>query len=399
MHISYTPDELAFRDEVRAFLRAELPERLSRRVLQGKHLNREDSVEWMQILSKRGWLAPGWPVEHGGTGWSVVQKDIFDEECFAAGAPTVVPFGVKMVGPVIIRFGTEEQKRRFLPRILDNSDYWCQGYSEPGAGSDLASLKTRAVRDGDHYVVNGQKIWTTYAHYADWIFCLVRTDPEAQQQRGISFLLIDMKTPGITVRPIITLDGEHSVNEVFFDNVRVPVENLVGEENKGWTCAKYLLTHERTTIAAMGQTKEMLSRLKHVASTELRDGKPLIEDPLFAAQIADVEMQVMATDILNLRTLAAARDGGVPGAESSILKIKGTELRQQIAWLISKAVGSYALPYVEAELGYGSGEDELLHSEFSSAATSQYLDTRKASVYGGSNEIQKNIIAKMILEL
>ncbi|OBY88490.1 pimeloyl-CoA dehydrogenase large subunit [Pseudomonas sp. AU11447] len=398
MDIHFTPEEIAFREEVRAFLRSELPAEISSRILQGKRLSKEQQVAWMRTLDQRGWLAPGWPLEYGGTGWGVVQKHIFEEECFVAGAPKVVSFGAKMVAPVLIRFGTPEQKARFLPRILDSSEWWCQGYSEPGAGSDLSALKTRAVRDGEHYVVNGQKIWTTLAHYADWMFCLVRTDPEAQQQRGISFLLIDMKTPGITIRPIITLDGEHEVNEVFFDNVRVPVQNLVGRENEGWTCAKYLLTHERTTIAAIGMTKIMLQRLKRVAARELRNGRPLLEDPLFRAQVADVEMQAMATEMSNLRTLAAARDGGAPGAESSILKIKSTELRQQIAYLISKAVGAYALPFLEDELGHGEA-CEPLHTADSSAATYQYLDTRKASIYGGANEIQKNIIAKMILEL
>jgi alkylation response protein AidB-like acyl-CoA dehydrogenase len=351
----------------------------------------------MQILDRQGWLAPGWPQAHGGTGWSAVQKHIFDEECFAAGAPKVVSFGLKMVAPVIIKFGTTEQKAHFLPRILACEDWWCQGYSEPGAGSDLSSLKTRAVREGDHYVVNGQKTWTTLAHFADWMFCLVRTDPEARQQRGISFLLIDMKTPGITVRPIITLDGEHEVNEVFFDNVRVPVANLVGQENDGWTCAKYLLTHERTSIGGIAQNKALLSRLKRIASQEVRDGRPLIEDPLFRVQIAEVDMQLMAAEMSNLRTLAATQNGDVPGAESSFLKIKGTEIRQAITYLISKAVGPYALPFIEDELGYG--EEPLLYTDYSSAATYQYLDARKASIYGGANEIQKNIIAKMILEL
>ncbi|WP_152223719.1 acyl-CoA dehydrogenase family protein [Pseudomonas sp. SCB32] len=399
MDIHFTVQEQAFREEVRAFLRDELPERLSSRILQGKRLSKDDLVFWMRKLNERGWLAPGWPEECGGPGWTAIQKHIFEEECFSAGAPRVVAFGTKMVAPVIIKFGTPEQKARFLPRILDSSDWWCQGYSEPGAGSDLASLKTRAVRDGDHYVVNGQKIWTTLAHYADWMFCLVRTDPQAQQQRGISFLLIDMKTPGITVRPIITLDGEHEVNEVFFDNVRVPVENLVGRENEGWTCAKYLLTHERTSIGGINQTKTLLRSLKRVASEELRNGRPLIEDPLFRAQIADAEMQLMAADMSNLRMLVAARDGGVPGAESSILKIKGTELRQQIAYLLGKAVGSYALPFLEDELEVHGVSPEPLHSADSGTATYQYLDSRKASIYGGSNEIQKNIIAKMILEL
>jgi alkylation response protein AidB-like acyl-CoA dehydrogenase len=397
MDIEFTAQEQAFRETVRGWLRDNLPVELSARITQGKRLSKEHQVQWMQILERQGWLAPGWPQEYGGTGWSAVQKHIFDEECFAAGAPKVVSFGLKMVAPVIIKFGTPQQKARFLPRILSCEDWWCQGYSEPGAGSDLSSLKTRAVREGDHYVVNGQKTWTTLAHFADWMFCLVRTDPEARQQRGISFLLIDMKTPGITVRPIITLDGEHEVNEVFFDNVRVPVANLVGEENQGWTCAKYLLTHERTSIGGIAQNKALLTRLKRIASQQVLDAKPLIEDPLFRAQIAEVEMQLMAAEMSNLRTLAATRNGDVPGAESSFLKIKGTEIRQALTYLISKAVGPYALPFIEGELGYG--EEPLLYTDYSSAATYQYLDARKASIYGGANEIQKNIIAKMILEL
>ncbi|WP_223509472.1 acyl-CoA dehydrogenase family protein [Pseudomonas sp. BF-RE-29] len=397
MDIEFTVQEQAFRQEVRAFLRDNLPGELSERISLGKRLSKPHQVQWMQILDRQGWLAPGWPVEFGGTGWSAVQKHIFDEECFAAGAPKVVSFGLKMVAPVIIKFGTAEQKAHFLPRILSCEDWWCQGYSEPGAGSDLSSLKTRAVRQGDHYVVNGQKTWTTLAHFADWMFCLVRTDPEARQQRGISFLLIDMKTPGITVRPIITLDGEHEVNEVFFDNVRVPLANLVGQENDGWTCAKYLLTHERTSIGGIAQNKALLTRLKRIAGQEVRDGRPLIEDPLFRAQIAEVDMQLMAGEMSNLRTLAATQNGDVPGAESSFLKIKGTEIRQAITYLISKAVGPYALPFIEDELGYGS--EPLLYTDYSSAATYQYLDARKASIYGGANEIQKNIIAKMILEL
>ncbi|MGH8483373.1 MAG: acyl-CoA dehydrogenase family protein [Pseudomonas sp.] len=397
MDIDFTLHERAFRNEVRAYLRDHLPDEFALRIAQGKRLSKDHQVQWMRTLNQQGWLAPGWPVEFGGTGWTEVQTHNFDEECFAAGAPKVVSFGLKMVAPVIIKFGTPEQKARFLPRILSCDDWWCQGYSEPGAGSDLSSLKTRAVREGDHYRVNGQKTWTTLAHYADWMFCLVRTDPEARQQQGISFLLIDMKTPGITVRPIITLDGEHEVNEVFFDNVRVPVANLVGQENKGWTCAKYLLTHERTSIGGIAQNKAMLGRLKRIASQELRNGVPLIEEPMFRAQIAEVEMQLMAAEMSSLRTLAAVSGGGVPGAESSFLKIRGTEIRQAITYLISKAVGPYAMPFIEDELGYG--EAPLLYTDYSSAATYQYLDARKASIYGGANEIQKNIIAKMILEL
>ncbi|MCP1419144.1 alkylation response protein AidB-like acyl-CoA dehydrogenase [Pseudomonas laurylsulfativorans] len=398
MDIHFSPEEVAFREEVRDFLKARLPAGVAARINQGKSVCKDDQQSWMRTLNEKGWLAASWPVEQGGTGWSAVQKHIFDEECSLAGAPRIVPFGVNMVGPVIIKFGTSEQKARFLPRILNGDDWWCQGYSEPGAGSDLASLRTRAVRDGDEYVVNGQKTWTSTGHMADWMFCLVRTDPEAQQQRGISFLLIDMKTPGITVRPIITLEGAHHVNEVFLDNVRVPVTNLVGRENEGWTCAKYLLTHERTTIAGIGIAKAMLSRLKRVASAERRNGKALIKDPHFRAQIADVEMQLMAIGMSNLRILASAQEGGVPGAESSILKIKGTEIRQAITYLLSKAVGVHANPLLQDELGYDH-EGEWLHSEFSSASTCQYLDMRKASVFGGSTEIQKNIIAKMILDL
>ncbi|VVM96473.1 Putative acyl-CoA dehydrogenase FadE17 [Pseudomonas fluorescens] len=398
MDIHFSPEESEFREAVRAFLKEKLPAHVAARGIHGKSITKADHVAWMHTLNDKGWLAASWPVEYGGTGWSVVHKHIFDEEYAHSGAPRIVPFGINMVGPVIIKFGTPEQKAHFLPRILNSEDWWCQGYSEPGAGSDLASLKTRAVREGDHYVVNGQKTWTSTGHYADWMFCLVRTDNEAQAQRGISFLLIDMKTPGITVRPIITLEGAHYVNEVFLDNVRVPVHNLVGREHEGWTCAKYLLTHERTTIAGIGMAKAMLARLKKTASIELRNGKPLIEDPHFRAQIAEVEMQLMGIDMSNMRILAAARDGGVPGSESSILKIKGTEIRQAISYLQSKAVGGYAVPLLKDELGH-EHDGELLHNDYSTTSTCQYLEMRKASVYGGSNEIQKNIIAKMILEL
>ncbi|MEO4046928.1 acyl-CoA dehydrogenase family protein [Pseudomonas sp. CAU 1711] len=398
MNINYSAEELAFRDEVRAFLAAELPADIAAKVRLAKHLSKQDHQRWQKILSARGWYAPGWPVAYGGTNWGAVEKHIFDEECAAAGAPRLVPFGVNMVAPVIIKFGSEAQKAHYLPRILDGTDWWCQGYSEPGAGSDLASLKTRAVRDGDHYIVNGQKTWTTLGQHANWIFCLVRTDPEAQQQRGISFLLIDMATPGISVRPIITLDGEHEVNEVFFDNVRVPVENLVGRENDGWTCAKYLLTHERTGLAGIGASKASLAHLKRIASRELRDGRPLLDDPLFRAQVAEVEMQLRAIEISTLRICAAAAQGGVPGTESSVLKVKGTEIRQAISHLLRKVIGPYALPFLEDELNL-EGSAEPLHTEYSAGLAGQYFNLRKLSIFGGSNEIQKNIVAKMMLEL
>ena len=397
MDIHYTPEELAFREEVRAFLRDKLPAELAAKVKLGKRLSKEDNVFWMRTLNDRGWHASLWPVEYGGTGWSVVQKYIFEEECAIFGAPRVLPFGAVMVGPVIINFGTEEQKAYYLPRILDMTDWWAQGYSEPGSGSDLASLKTRAVREGDHYIVNGQKTWTTMGQHADWIFCLVRTDPQAKAQRGISFLLIDMKSPGITVRPIITLDGEHEVNEVFFDNVKVPVANLVGQENDGWTCAKYLLTHERTGLAGIGFSKQLLRQLKAIAARERKGGKPLIDDPLFRAQVAELEMQLMAAEMSNLRILAAAREGGGSGAESSILKVRGTEIRQAITHLLRKAVGPYALPFLEEEMEACSGD--LLHTDYSATAASQYFIMRKLSIYGGSNEIQKNIVSKVNLGL
>ncbi len=387
MNVNYTAEELAFRDEVRAFLKSELPADIAAKVKLGKHMSKEDHQRWQQILVKRGWYAPGWPVELGGTTWGPVEKHIFDEECSAFGAPRTVPFGVNMVAPVIIKFGTQQQIDHYLPRILSGEDWWCQGYSEPGAGSDLASLKTRAVRDGDHYVVNGQKTWTTLGQHANMIFCLVRTDPEAQQQRGISFLLIDMKSPGISVRPIITLDGDHEVNEVFFDNVRVPVENLVGEENQGWTCAKYLLTHERTGLAGIGSSKAVLAHLKRIAMKEVCDGKPMLEDPLFRAQVAEVEMQLMAVEMSTLRILAAAKEGGVPGAESSILKIKGTEIRQAITHLLRKVIGPYALPFLEEELQLDY-EGELLHADYSASLAGDYFNMRKLSIFGGSMDFK-----------
>ena len=398
MDINYTAEERAFRDEVRTFLNEKLPKDISSKVKEHKRLGKEDTIRWQKILNEQGWLALHWPKEHGGTGWSPIQKHIFEEECAEAGAPTVLPFGVNMVAPVIIKFGTQEQKDYYLPRILRSDDWWCQGYSEPGAGSDLASLKTRAVREGDHYIVNGQKTWTTLGQHANMIFCLVRTDPEAQQQRGISFLLIDMSTPGISVRPIITLDGDHEVNEVFFDNVRVPVENLVGEENKGWTCAKYLLTFERTGIAGVGSSKAALAHLKQVAREQQVNGKPLIEEPHFRSRLADVEMELMSLEMTNLRTVAAAEAGGVPGAESSFLKIMGTELRQEITDLFRRAAGPHALPFLPEQLA-GDFDGETVGPEFAGSVASRYFNFRKLSIFGGSNEIQKNIISKMILGL
>jgi len=399
MDLDFTPAEREFRDELRAFLAAELPVEIAARVKGGRRLTRDDHVRWQTALAKRGWLGVNWPKEHGGTGWSPVQRHIFEEECAAAGAPRLVPFGINMVAPVIMKFGTPEQKGHYLPRILDLTDWWCQGYSEPGAGSDLASLKTRAVRDGDHYVVNGQKTWTTLGQHANWIFCLVRTDPQAAKpQEGISFLLIDMATPGVTVRPIILLEGEHEVNEVFFDDVRVPVGNRVGAENQGWTCAKYLLTHERTNIAGVGLSKQSLRHLKAIARDQRKGGRPLLEDPVFRARLAQIEIDLMALEMTNLRVLADVQAGGAPGAESSILKIKGTEIRQAITDLARRALGPYALPFQPEALD-GGFNGEPVGPDYAAPVAAHYFNMRKLSIFGGSNEIQKNIIAKASLGL
>ncbi|MFG6666632.1 acyl-CoA dehydrogenase family protein [Halomonas sp. HNIBRBA4712] len=395
MNLTFTAEEQRFRDEVREFLAESLPDDIRQRVRLGRHLRADDHLRWQNILSRQGWLAANWPVEHGGPGWGPVQRHIFDEECAAAHAPTVVPFGVNMVAPVIMKFGTDEQKNRYLPRILDNRDWWCQGYSEPGAGSDLASLTTRAVREGDHYVVNGQKTWTTLGQHANMLFCLVRTDPVAKKQAGISFLLIDMQTPGITVRPIVTLDGAHEVNEVFLDNVRVPVENRLGEEGQGWTCAKFLLTHERTGIAGLGHAKQALRHLKSLAGRIEHRGKPLLEQPSFRLRVVKAELELMALEVTNLRVIAAARDGGAPGAESSLLKVRGSELRQELSELTRRALGPAAVAFFP-EFLYGDEPLDEAHAA-SAAASAQYFNRRKLSIYGGANEIQKGIVAKTIL--
>ncbi|MDB5840371.1 MAG: pimeloyl-CoA dehydrogenase large subunit [Herminiimonas sp.] len=398
MDLNFTGEENAFRTEVRAFLSQNLPADIRHKVLNGLILDRDDYVRWQRILHKRGWGGPAWPAQFGGPGWNVVQQYIFEEESAAAGAPRAISFGLKMVAPVIMAFGSKQQQERYLPRILAAEEWWCQGYSEPGAGSDLASLKTRAVREGNEYVVNGQKTWTTLGQYADWIFCLVRTDPQVKPQAGISFLLIDMKTPGITVRPIITMDGAHEVNEVWFEDVRVPVENLVGEENRGWTYAKFLLGHERTNIAGIGIAKRELARLKRIAREEIKNGRPLIKDPLFAARIAQVEIDLTALEITNLRVLSAEAERRAPGPEASILKIKGTEIQQAITELLTHAVGQYALPLRREAMAAGY-QGDAVGPDYAVAVSAGYLNMRKLSIYGGSNEIQKNIISQMILGL
>jgi alkylation response protein AidB-like acyl-CoA dehydrogenase len=402
MELSFTPEEEAFRAEVRSFLAEHYPKRLADKVRRGVDLTKADHEEWHALLNTRGWLASHWPVAYGGTGWSAVQAVIFDTECALAHAPAVIPFGLSMLGPVLIKFGTDAQRQHWLPRILDGSDWWCQGYSEPGAGSDLAALKTRAEHGidalGEHYIVNGQKTWTTLGQYANMIFCLVRTDATVKKQEGISFLLIDMNTPGIEIRPIKTLDGGREINEVFFTDVRVPAENLVGEENKGWTCAKYLLTYERTNIAGVGASLAMLESLKAFASTQFRCGRPLADDPAFAARLARVEIELANMSTTNLRVILAAEHGGAPGAESSMLKIRGTQIRQEITALYRRALGPYAQPFFAQAL-----EDETYDTQVgpkdTAAITAHYFNYRKLSIFGGSNEIQRNIISKMILGL
>jgi len=396
----YSDEDLVFRDQVRAFLASHLPPELQHKVRQHLRLTRDDYVRWHRILAAQGWAAPGWPVEYGGPGWTPLQRHIFEEECALAGTPQILPFGVNMVAPVIMAFGSQQQKDHYLPRILSCEDWWCQGYSEPGAGSDLAALKTSAVRmqdsEGDHYIVNGQKTWTTLAQHADMIFCLVRTDPGVRKQEGISFLLIDMRSPGVTVRPIAMLDEDHEVNEVFFDDVKVPVANLVGQENRGWTYAKYLLGHERTGIAAVGRSKRELAFVKRLALRERKRGRPLLDDPLFGAKVGALEIELMALEMTVLRVLS--RGEAAPGPEASMLKVKGTEIQQALTELMVEAAGPVALPFDPDYLA-GASEHAIAGDDDAAPLAGYYFNYRKTSIYGGSNEIQRNIISQMILGL
>jgi len=392
MDLDYSADDVAFRNEVSTWLREHIPPDLRDKVTNYRPLSRDDLLRWHRILAEKGWIAPAWPEAWGGTGWSVVRRYIFEEACGYAGAPPLVPFGLMMCAPVLLKFGTEEQKQRFLPRIYRGDDFWCQGYSEPGSGSDLASLSTRAVRDGDHYVVNGQKTWTTMAHMADWIFCLVRTDREGERkQDGISFLLIDMKTPGVTVQPLQLMDGGREVNEVFFDDVVVPVAQRVHDEGKGWTVAKYLLGHERMNTARIGTSQRELESLKALATAQRKDGKPLIDDPRFRDRLSRVEIELMALSITNLRFLDRLRAGSAPGAEVSMLKITGTEIQQALTELMMQAAG----PLAQAGVREAADDDDA----YMAALAPRYCNYRKTSIYAGSNEIQRNIIAKMALGL
>ena len=398
MDLRFTPEELAFRDEVRQFFRHEIPAEIRRKVSEGRGLAREDYVTSQRIMNAKGWAVPHWPREWGGQGWTAIQRYIFTEEMLLAAVPLPQQFNCYMVGPVIAAFGSQAQKERHLARIANLDDWWCQGFSEPGAGFDLASLRTKAVREGDHYIVDGQKTWTTLGQHADWIFCLVRTDPAAKKQAGISFLLIDMKTPGISLRPIITLEGRHEVNEVFFDKVRVPAENLVGEENKGWDYAKFLLANERTGIARIGLSKERMARIKRLAQEMPAGEGTMWDDRDFRERFADVEIELKALEITQMRVVAAqARDPGRPDPASSILKIKGSQLQQATTELLLEVAGPFAL--AAPERGAEPTNDWPFDHDWADAAAASYFNNRKVSIYGGSNEIQKNIIAKAVLGL
>jgi len=404
MNVDLSAKELEFQQEVRTFFKQKYPADLRQKSDRGIAFTRDDNIRWQKILFEQGWAAVNWPVEHGGTGWTVTQKYIFSNEMARANAPDVVPFGIKMVAPIIYTYGSAEQCERFLPDIIASNVWWCQGYSEPGSGSDLASLKTRADRkidsDGEHYIINGTKTWTTLGQLADWIFCLVRTSSDvARRQEGISFVLIDMKTPGVSVKPIITIEGGHEVNEVHFENVRVPIENLIGEEGKGWTYGKVLLQHERTNIAGVSRSKYRLGKLREKSAQKVHGGIPLIEDRNFSRNLAKIEIELKALEFTELRTLAAVAVGKAPGPESSILKIRGTEVQQAIDQLLVEAAGYYSLPFLPEQYDLEIADEDRIGFGSETRTSLVYFNNRKASIYGGSNEIQKNVISKHVLGL
>ncbi|HWI79427.1 MAG TPA: acyl-CoA dehydrogenase family protein [Ramlibacter sp.] len=398
MDLAFTPEEQKFREDIRAWVRENLPQDIAHKVHNSLHLTRDDMQRWAKILGKKGWLGYGWPKQFGGPGWTAIQKHLFEEETALAGAPRIIPFGPVMVAPVIMAFGSPEQQKRFLPGIASGEVWWSQGYSEPGSGSDLASLKTRAERKGDKYIVNGQKTWTTLAQYGEWIFCLVRTSSEGKPQTGISFLLIDMKSPGVTVRPITLLDGEKEVNEVFFDNVEVPAENLIGEENKGWTYAKHLLSHERTNIADVNRAKRELERLKRIAKAEgvYEAAQGGGDAARFRDEIARLEVDVVALEMLVLRVLSAEKSGKNSLDIAGLLKIRGSEIQQRYSELMMLAAGPYALPFIEEAMEAG-WQGEFVGGAHCAPLASTYFNLRKTTIYGGSNEVQRNIVAQTVL--
>ena len=400
MDLRFTPEEVAFRDEMKTFFREKIPAHVRERLGAGRHVGKDDWVASQRIMNAAGLAVPHWPVQWGGRDWTPIQRYIYNEEMLLNNVPSPLPFGVHMVGPVIIAFGSEEQKQAHLPRIANIDDWWCQGFSEPGAGSDLANLKTRAVREGDEWVINGQKTWTTLGQWADWIFVLARTNPEARKpQEGISFILVDMKTPGVTVRPIQLIDGEHEVNEVFFDDVRVPVSNLVGTENRGWDCAKFLLGNERSNIARVGASKSRLRRIRELARIVPSGDGAVWDDEAFRTKVSAVEVELKALEMTQLRVVAAERDHGkLPNPASSILKIKGSEIQQATTELALELAGPFALAYHDAEQEIPEGANDLPEGfGWADTAAPEYFNYRKVSIYGGSNEIQRNIIAKAVL--
>lgn len=392
MDLSFTPEEQKFREEIRAWVRENLPQEISHKVHNALELTRDDLQGWARILGKKGWLGYGWPKEFGGPGWTAIQRHLFEEETALAGAPRIIPFGPVMVAPVIMAFGNAEQQKRFLPGIASGEVWWSQGYSEPGSGSDLASVKTKAERKGDKYIVNGQKTWTTLGQHGDWMFNLVRTSNEGKPQTGISFLLLDMKSPGVTVRPIKLLDGSHEVNEVFFDNVEVPAENLIGEENKGWTYAKHLLSHERTNIADVNRAKRELERLKRIAKSE-----GVYDDQRFRDEIAKLEVDVVALEMMVLRVLSAATSGKNSLDVAGLLKIRGSEIQQRYSELMMLAGGAYSLPLIREAMEAGWQGDFPGGNPALAPLASTFFNMRKTTIYGGSNEVQRNIVAQTVL--
>ncbi len=407
MDLDFSAEDLAFRDEVRAFIADAFDDDMRARAAQSKnhHIDKAGTVRWLKKLGEKGWIAPDWPVEYGGTGWSHAQKYIFDMEMALAGAPDTSNMGLRMCAPVVMAFGTPEQKAQHLPKILSTDVWWCQGYSEPGSGSDLASLSLKAERDGDHYVLSGSKIWTTYAQWADWMFCLVRTSVEPIKQMGISFLLLDMKTPGIEIVPLPTLDGppvgDQEINQVFFDNVRVPVSNRIGEENQGWTYAKYLLQFERGNPYAAGLTN-MLEKVKKIASVERADGGGrMMDDPDFRKKLAQMQIKIDVLNATELRMFASRTTGEAMGAASSMLKLEGSQAQQAVTELALEAAGVYGQPFVRdtwAEIR-GERNEPRAGPDYAATVAPMYLNYRKTSIYAGSNEIQHNIMAKMVLGL
>jgi alkylation response protein AidB-like acyl-CoA dehydrogenase len=407
MDLDFAPEDLAFREEVRAFIAEAFDDDMRAKLAQSKnnHLDKEAQVRWLKRLGEKGWIAPDWPTEYGGTGWSLGKKYVFDMEMALAGAPSTSNMGLRMCAPVVMAFGTPEQKEQHLPRILTTDVWWCQGYSEPGSGSDLASLALKAERDGDHYVLNGSKTWTTLAQWADWMFCLVRTSNEEIRQKGISFLLIDMRTPGITIRPIPTLDGpaegEQEINETFFDNVRVPVGNRIGKEGEGWTYAKYLLQFERGNAYAPGLSAQM-KKVKTIANLERSDGGgAMMSDPDFRKKLSEVEIKVEALNATELRIFAGRANGDAMGAVSSMLKLEGSQMQQAITELALEAAGVYAQPFVQDtwDMLKPGGNTFRAGPDYAATVAPHYFNYRKTSIYAGSNEIQHNIMAKMVLGL